>query len=310
MAHSRTLFGKVALITGGGRGIGAALAGALAAQGARVVVADVDEASAHALAAELGRPAIGIGLDVTDFGAFSAAIEETERRLGPLDILVNNAGIMPLGSFELESDDTVVRQLQLNVHAVIHGSKEAVRRMKPRRRGHIVNVSSSAGRIGFPGGATYSACKFAVAGLSEALRAELRGTGVEVTLVMPGLVHTELAVGVPDARAVRRVTPEEVADAIVDALKRPRFEVYVPAKIGALVTLGAVLPWRVRDLISRVLKADRVLMRADAGARVAYEARAAASAPGARRIQPPRAGLDGGTPSSSLPAAVDLRSGD
>ena len=280
-SSARSLSAKVAVVTGAGRGIGAAMARALALQGAQVAVVDLDASAAHAVAAEIGQAALPMALDVCDRPAFTALLDEVEQRLGPLDILVNNAGIMPLGPLEREDDSTTVRQLELNLHAVIHGTREAVRRMKPRGTGHIVNVASSAGRTGFPGGATYSACKFGVVGLSEAVRAELRGTGVELTVVMPGLVHTELAAGVPDARSVRRVTAEEVAEATIQALRYPRFQVYVPKTIGPLVVLGAVLPWRVRDVVARLLRVDSLLMRADTRARAGYEARAAASAPAA-----------------------------
>ena len=275
----RSLFGKVAVVTGGARGIGAALVRLLAAEGARVAVADLDGGTARALATEIGPQAAGFAVDVTDRRAFTALLDEVEARMGPIDVLVNNAGIMPLGPFEQETEASVVRQLEVNLHAVIHGTQEAVRRMRPRGTGHIVNVASSAGRAGIPGGATYSACKFGVVGLSEAVRAELRRSGVEVTVVMPGLVDTELATGVPDSRSVRRVTPEEVATAVVQALRVPRFEVYVPRTIGPLVALAALLPWRVRDVVARLLSVDSLLMRADGQARAAYEARAASSAP-------------------------------
>ena len=278
---ARSLSGKVAVVTGAGRGIGAALARDLALQGASVAVVDLDGNAARNVAAEIGQAALPMTLDVCDRPAFTASLDEVERRLGPLDILVNNAGIMPLGPFELEDDATTVRQLELNLHAVIHGTREAVRRMRPRRTGHIVNVASSAGRTGLPGGATYSACKFGVVGLSEGVRAELRGSGVELTVVMPGLVRTELAAGVPDARTVRRVTPEEVAEATIQALRYPRFQVYVPKTIGPLVVLGALLPWSIRDVVARLLRIDSLLLRADPRARADYEARAAASAPAA-----------------------------
>ena len=281
---ARSLSGQVAVVTGAGRGIGAALARGLALQGASVAVVDLDGAAAQRVAAEIGQAALPLALDVCDRPAFTALLDDVEQRLGPLDILINNAGIMPLGPFELEHDATTVRQLEVNLHAVIHGTREAVGRMRPRGSGHIVNVASSAGRTGFPGGATYSACKFGVVGLSEAVRAELRGTGVELTVVLPGLVHTELAAGVPDARSVRRVTPEEVAEATVQALRYPRFQVYVPKTIGPLVVLGAMLPWRVRDVVARLLRVDSLLMRADPQARMAYEARAAASAPAAETV--------------------------
>jgi short-subunit dehydrogenase len=201
-----------------------------------------------------------------------------EERLGPLDILVNNAGIMPLQPLEEESDASVTRQLEINLHAVIHGTQEAMRRMRPRGTGHIVNISSLAGRAAAPGLATYVATKHGVIGLSEAVRAELRGTGVEVTVVMPGFARTELASGVPDLRGVKRVTPEDIATATVDALKVPRFDVWVPRRLGPLVAFGAILPRSWREAVSRAMNSDHVA-NTDHSARAAYEARAAESAP-------------------------------
>jgi NAD(P)-dependent dehydrogenase (short-subunit alcohol dehydrogenase family) len=280
---TRTLPGKVAVITGGARGIGQALARALAREGVVVAIGDLDAASAAAAAAELGGGSIGLALDVTDRPGFTAFLDEVERRLGPLDILVNNAGIMPLGPLEEEDDASVTRQLEINLHAVIHGTQEAIRRMRPRGSGHIVNVASLAGRAAAPGLATYCATKHGVIGLSEAARAELRGSGIEVTVVMPGFASTELATGVPDLRGVKRVTPEAIADATVAALKSPRFDVWVPKRLGPLISFGAVLPRSWREAVSRAMNSDRVA-RSDRGARVRYEARAAASAPHAELV--------------------------
>ena len=128
----RSLSGKVAVVTGGGRGIGRAISAALIAQGARVAIGDVDGAMAEATAAELGAGTVALPLDVTDRPAFTAFLDEVEQRLGPIDILVNNAGIMPLGPFDEESDATVIKQIEINLHAVIHGTKEAMKRMRPR----------------------------------------------------------------------------------------------------------------------------------------------------------------------------------
>jgi NAD(P)-dependent dehydrogenase (short-subunit alcohol dehydrogenase family) len=276
----RTLDGKVAVITGGARGIGNAIAHALAREGAVVAVGDLDAEAAEAAAARLGGRSLGLYLDVTDRPGFTAFLDAVERRLGPLDILVNNAGIMPLQPLEEESDASVTRQLEINLHAVIHGTQEAMRRMRPRGTGHIVNVASLAGRAAAPGLATYVATKHGVVGLSESVRAELRGSGVEVTVVLPGFARTELATGVPDLRGVKRVTPEEIAAATIDALKLPRFDVWVPRRLGLLIAFGAILPRRWREAVSRAMNSDDVA-GTDRAARAAYEARAAESAPAA-----------------------------
>ena len=279
--ESRSLTGKVAAITGGGRGIGRAIAQALAREGVHVAVGDLDREAAEQVAGELGGPALGLGLDVTDHAGFTAFLDEVEQRLGPLDILVNNAGIMPVAPLVEEDPASISRQLEVNLHAVIHGTQEAIRRMVPRGSGHIVQLASLAGRTGFPQLATYCATKHGVVGLSEAVRVELRGTGVEVSVVMPGIVRTELATGVAEARGVKSVAPDDVATEVIGALKVPRFDVFVPRSAGPLVAFGSALPRRLREALSRALKADQALLKTDRSARIAYEARAAASAPAA-----------------------------
>jgi NAD(P)-dependent dehydrogenase (short-subunit alcohol dehydrogenase family) len=279
----RSLHGRVVVVTGGGRGIGRAIAEALAARGCRVAIGDLDAGSAREAAAALGGDAVGLALDVTDRPAFTTFLDEVERRLGPIDVLVNNAGIMAVGPFDEEDEATVVRQLEINLHAVIHGTKEAVRRMKPRGTGHIVNVASSAGKTGIPHLATYCATKHGVVGMSEAVRAELRGTGVEISVVMPGLVRTELITGLVASRGFKVSTPEDVAERVVEALEFPRFDVFVPKSIGPTWAALQIVPRRGREAIARALRIDRALLDADRDARAVYEARAAASAPGAER---------------------------
>src|SRR5215218_5149836 len=249
----RSLSGKVAAITGGGRGIGRAIAQALTREGALVAVGDLDSGSAESVAAELGGQALGLPLDVTDHAGFTAFLDEVESRLGPLDVLVNNAGIMPVTPLLEESPASIGRQLEINLHAVIHGTQEAMRRMVPRRTGHIVQLASVAGRNGFPHLATYCATKHGVVGLSEAVRVELRDSGVEVSVVMPGIVRTELATGLAEARGVKSVTADEVATEVVAALKVPRFDVYVPRSAGPLVGFASALPRRWREALARAL---------------------------------------------------------
>jgi NAD(P)-dependent dehydrogenase (short-subunit alcohol dehydrogenase family) len=279
----RPLHGRVVVVTGGGRGIGRATCRALAHEGARVAVGDVDAAAAEEAAAELG--GLGLHVDVTDRPGFTAFLDEIERQLGPIDVIVNNAGIMPVTRLEDEDERSITRQLEINLHAVIHGTREAVRRMRPRGSGHIVNIASIAGRSGVSHLSTYCATKHGVVGLSEAMRSELRGSGIEISVVMPGLVSTELTAGTKPYRGFKLQTPEQVADAIVAALKVPRFEVYVPASLGPTTKFVALLPRRVQDALARVVKSDEVMSRADHAARAAYEARAAASAPAADAIE-------------------------
>lgn len=260
MARSpRSLMGKVVVITGGARGIGAATASALLAHGATVVVGDLDAEAAEANIRALGGKPLVVPVDVSDPEAFTALLDEAERHAGPIDVLVNNAGIMPLADAERESTATARKQVELNLLAVIHGTKEAVRRMKGRRRGHIVNIASVAGVAGFPGGSTYCATKHGVVGFSDAVYRELRGTGVEVSVVMPAIVRTELAAGLSEAKMIQSVRPEDVADAVVRTLQYPRFNVFVPRSAGPPLLLARALPRGFADWLARTLKADRLL---------------------------------------------------
>jgi short-subunit dehydrogenase len=275
----RSLAGTTVAITGGARGIGRATAAALIAQGARVAVGDIDSALAEQTATELGAGTIGLPLDVTERASFARFLDEVENRLGPLEVVINNAGIMPIGPFVQESDAIAERMIDINLYGVIFGSKLALERFIPRRRGHLVNIASMAGKMGLAGGVTYCATKHAVVGLSEGLRAELRDTGVDISVVMPVVVHTELGSGLPETRGFKAVEPEDVANAIVEALQTGRFEVYVPKSGRALVRFGALMPRRVMEFLGRLLKGDEVLTHPDAVARAAYEARIAGSPP-------------------------------
>jgi short-subunit dehydrogenase len=154
----------------------------------------------------------------------------------------------------------------------------AIARLQPRGSGYIVNIASQAGKAGIPGIATYSATKHAVVGLSEAVRAELRGSGVEVLCVMPTVVNTELTSGVGQ-RWVKPVEASDVAEEIVEAMEVPRFDVFVPRANGILYKVVSLLPRNAREGLSRLMKVDRLMLEVDHGARRAYEERAAASEP-------------------------------
>ena len=273
----RSLTGKVVAITGGARGIGRATAAALISQGARVAIGDIDTGLVQETASQLGAGTVGLPLDVTRRESFETFLAEVENQVGPLDVLINNAGIMPVGPFTEESDATADRMIAINLTGVILGSKLALQRFLPRRSGHLVNVASSAGKAGFPGGATYCATKHAVVGLSEAIRQEVKDSGIDVSIVMPVGVNTELYSGLPSARGFKTAEPEDVANEIVAALQFGRVDVYVPRRIGPVLRSQQVMPRRVVDAIGHFFKGDQVLTQPDHGARAAYEARMAAT---------------------------------
>jgi NADP-dependent 3-hydroxy acid dehydrogenase YdfG len=278
----RILAGETAAITGAARGIGRATAQAFLRQGMRVAIGDVDIEAARQTASELGPSAVALALDVTDRESFSAFLDGAEEQLGPLDVLVNNAGIMQLGRFIDEDDLTARRMVDINIHGVINGMKLALARMIPRDRGHIVNISSQAGKFGAPGGATYSATKHAVVGLTEAVRGELRlmGAHIDLSYVMPFVVNTELGSGLGEARGLSSLEPGEVAEAIVEALQQRTVEVWVPKSSKRTNVVGTLLPRRLAEGMARAMKADRVLVDTDASTRRAYELRASRSEPG------------------------------
>jgi NAD(P)-dependent dehydrogenase (short-subunit alcohol dehydrogenase family) len=272
-----TIAGRVVVITGGARGIGAATAARLARDGARVAIGDLDLDVARATAERIGGGTLAARLDVTDKASVVELLDLAETELGPVDVFVNNAGIMPLAPLLDEDDAMTARMIDLNLRAVVVAAREAARRMVARGQGgHIVNVASTAGKAGLVGGSTYCATKAGVIAFSEAIEQELADHGIHVSTVMPGIVRTELATGIPDLPGLKAITPEQVADGIADALAKPRLEVFVPRSAGPLLMMPRLLPRRAALWVGRRLGADTVLVSALADPdRKSYEDRAA-----------------------------------
>jgi short-subunit dehydrogenase len=247
-------------------------------EGLSVAIADLDVSKLNELAAELDANVFVMALDVTDAQAYTHCMDEVERSLGALDYLINVAGIMPIGPFDAEPAELTSRVIAVNLNAVIASTKDAARRMKARGSGHILNVASGVGWVAGAGAATYCATKHAVVGYSESVKLELRGTGVEISVVAPAVIKTELSAGMKPVRGLRDVTPEEVADAIVDGMKRPRFAIFVPGAMGVLALSASALPYRLRHFLWHVTKTDTALLEADQNARAEYERGIALSA--------------------------------
>ncbi|MGL4305686.1 MAG: SDR family oxidoreductase [Mycobacteriaceae bacterium] len=272
--RSIDLSGQVVAITGGARGIGAATATALSALGARVAIGDIDVKLAEKTASDLRGQARGYLLDVSDPDAFAGFLDRVEQDCGPLDVLINNAGIMPISPFIEESVQSIRRQLDINVSGVIYGTQEGIRRMAPRNRGHVVNIASAAGKVGFPGVATYCATKFAVVGLTEAVALEYSETGIGFTCVMPGIVNTELASGLDEHWLLKNSAPEDIAEAIVNAICKNKHDVYVPKRLATINKIHAGLPRGIAEKLMKALGADNQLLdSANSIQRKAYDAR-------------------------------------
>jgi 3-oxoacyl-[acyl-carrier protein] reductase len=224
------LVGRVALVTGGTRGIGLATARALVAAGATVVLTGRDAARAETVAKEIG--AYGTGLDVSDFAAVGDAVKQVGAEHGGLDILVANAGIMESCLLGMIRADDVRRMLDTNVAGAVAAVQAAARSMarkrtaadgNQRRGGSIVLLASIVGSYGAAGQSVYAASKAAVAALARSAARELGGRGIRVNAVAPGVIRTDLTASLPaevlDKQAAaaplgRLGTPEEVADVI------------------------------------------------------------------------------------------------
>jgi NAD(P)-dependent dehydrogenase (short-subunit alcohol dehydrogenase family) len=233
----------VVVVTGGARGIGLATSRAFAQAGARVVIADVDIETATASAAQVGAEARP--LDVRAPDSWAALVAD----VGDIDVLVNNAGVAHGGLFVDTPPALRDLQIDVNLRGVVNGMGAVLPGMIGRSRGHIVNVASLAGRIATPHAAVYTATKFAVVGLTEAVRAELHGTGVRASAVLPTFVPTQMTEGLP-LDGIPTTTVDEVARAVLRVVRRGGpATVAVPRWMGGLPRLAAFTPQAVQDLL-------------------------------------------------------------
>jgi 3-oxoacyl-[acyl-carrier protein] reductase len=224
VAGAAPLAGRVAVLTGASRGVGRATAVRLASDGATVVgIARGPEglASLPPEAAGLAGSIETVVLDVRSGDDVDREIRALEERLGRIDILVNNAGVERVKPFDAVADEDYEAMVETNLRGAFHCIRAALPGMKRRRSGHLVSVSSAAGIRGFGEDAVYSATKFGIVGLMDALDEELRPFGIRVTTICPGAIDTSLVTWAKPGYREHFLRPEDVAEAIAYAVSQP-----------------------------------------------------------------------------------------
>jgi short-subunit dehydrogenase len=272
------LRGKVVIVTGASSGIGLETARRFSAEGARVVLAARRAEVLRRVAAELeaahGTPVLAVPVDLTKEEDRRALIDAARRAFGRVDVLVNNAGITHIGRFHRHDPDHLYQLVQLNLYAYMRLTQLVLPAMLRRGAGHIVYVSSVTGRIPFPGLIGYTASRAGVVGLAGALRRELVGTGVHVSLVLPTWTRTPIASKEEFDMVARFGIPVETVDrptaAIVDAVRYRRREVMLGGarmKLALLVEKFAarLIDWFISALLALFPDAREMLYR-DRGA--------------------------------------------
>ncbi|MFF3569198.1 glucose 1-dehydrogenase [Nocardia jiangxiensis] len=241
---------KVALITGGAMGMGAAHARAFVAEGARVIIADLADQQGAQLAESLGDAAYFVHLDVTDAAQWDAAISDSVEHFGKLNVLVNNAGIFTTGSLEEYTVQTWDKTIAVNLTSAFLGLKAAVGRLAAAAPASVVNISSTAGLQGYPGFHGYSASKWGLRGLTRSAALELAERGIRVNSVHPGGIATPLLEGTRDidesdfqgSTLNRLARPEEVTGLLVYlASDESSFATGAEFVVDGGVTAGSVL---------------------------------------------------------------------
>ena len=217
------LTGRVALVTGGTRGIGRAIAATLAECGARVAVVGRDQPRAEAAAAEIGQGARGFACDIADTAQVNALIEAVEKSFGSLDILVNNAGLTRDNILLRLKDDDWNAVIDANLRGAFATIRAATRGMMKRRWGRIINISSVVGLIGNKGQANYAASKAGLIGLTKSVAKEFASRNILANVIAPGFIETDMTAAMtPEARTTmsaqipleRLGTPQDVANAV------------------------------------------------------------------------------------------------
>ncbi|MEC7986211.1 MAG: SDR family NAD(P)-dependent oxidoreductase [Myxococcota bacterium] len=247
---------KIVFLTGGASGIGKTLGIALAQYGAKLHIADIDQAALQDTVnfiQKRGGTVTGYNLDVRDAQAFSSAIAQVNQKDGALDILFNNAGVTFVGeAYHMQTDDWN-RIIDVNIKGAVHGVRAVYPKMVERGSGQIVNISSLAGLIPFPGSTTYAMSKHAVVGLSHALRAEGKEKGVRVNVVCPGFIDTPILRNMPVIGMDRKLLLKQIKPVTVSVSSCVRYILRGVRHNRGVITIGwyAKMMWRLYRLNPR-----------------------------------------------------------
>ncbi|MEU1132348.1 SDR family NAD(P)-dependent oxidoreductase [Streptomyces sp. NPDC005900] len=261
----------MAVVTGAGRGIGRQIALSLAAGGHRLLICDINPTTARETLASLGPEHRAVVGDVSHAQICRDLAEQAQHHFGRLDVWVNNAGIQPIGPLESQSASLLERVVAVNLNAVLHGSQAAAAIMRERGTGHLVNIASAAAAKPIAGMAAYSATKAGVLALSQALRRELRGSGVHVSTILATLTATHMSHGLRMPCGLRPLPPAAVAAAVNRTLHRPAAVTYAPRWLGWVLPWGELVPTALRDLMDDLLHVDAIACRPVPQQRAAYE---------------------------------------
>jgi NAD(P)-dependent dehydrogenase (short-subunit alcohol dehydrogenase family) len=231
------LRGKVVLVTGAARGMGKLTAVNFAREGSRVAITDLDEKELRKTAGEMGAAGYDVHhyiQDVSDRAACFRLVERVESEVGPIDVLVNNAAIALNESVLEMSEEHFRRITDVNYLGQVWMMQAAVPGMLKRKSGHVVNMCSVAGKVSVPRMGAYCATKHALVAITDSIRMELRGSGVNFTIVNPGYIATGMFEGAKPPIVTRWVEPQRVSDAILVAVRKNQAEIFEPAFVTRL----------------------------------------------------------------------------
>lgn len=255
--HFSNWHNAIVLITGASQGIGRALAHEIAHRGAKVALVARSQKELDEVLVEIGGQGAVYVADVSQREALTQAIDDASTQLGPIDVLINCAGIGAFGAFHEEDIDLCEELMRVNYLSVVYAMKAVLSTMLERRKGCIVNIASVVGRIAAPFEAAYSASKYAVVGLSEAVRNEVHLSGVQVSTVLPGPVETNFFTrrGHPyPFQTPKPVPPQKIVNAVIKTIENNLAEKFVPSWFHFSYTVRVLIPALYRQGINRMYK--------------------------------------------------------